>query len=118
MTIATCDMKAEGQIPQVLFWRLLNQKCMYHGINKVDFRGFMADEAQTNWNAVREVYFGGKPDPRKERTCFFHWKENLKRHTVDHVAVDFRDESRRRCREWQNSSTLEEAEIKYFEIID
>jgi hypothetical protein len=45
MTIATCDMKAEDGNTQALFWRLLNLTCLEHGVPKVDFHGFMADEA-------------------------------------------------------------------------
>ena len=40
------------------------------------FKGFMADSAQANWNAVRIVYGGGDltvPMEERERTCLFHW---------------------------------------------
>lgn len=99
MTITTCDMKAKDKLPQGLFWKLINNKtCLKYGIETVDFRGFMADGVQTNWNAVREVYSEGKPNPLKEQTCCFHWEENLKRHSIDLVAIEFREESKKRCR--------------------
>jgi hypothetical protein len=45
MIIATCDMKVEDVNTQALFWRLLNLTCLEHGVPKVDFHGFMANDA-------------------------------------------------------------------------
>src|ERR1700738_1277646 len=50
-----------------------------HGIAKVNFKGFMADNAQANWNAVRIIYGSGDPKvPIQEckRTCYFHWTQS------------------------------------------
>ena len=31
-----------------------------NGVSKVNFKGFMADTAQANWNAVRMIYGDGE----------------------------------------------------------
>ena len=76
MTIAVCDMQLEDCTPQVLFWRNLNSVVQRHGVDDIQFKGFMADNAQANWNAVQIVYGGGDPTipmEERERTCLFHW---------------------------------------------
>jgi hypothetical protein len=55
----------------------LNHVMARHCIPHPTFIGFMADNAQANWNVVRIMY--GSRDPKvpmegRERTCFFHWK--------------------------------------------
>ena len=52
MTIAVCDMQSEDCTAQVLFWRNLNLVVQRHGVDDIQFKGFMADSAQANWNAV------------------------------------------------------------------
>ncbi len=42
---------------------------------KLNFKGFMADNTEANWNTVRIVYGSGDPSVRmidKECTCLFH----------------------------------------------
>ena len=77
MTISCCDFQSEDKDAQVLFWQNLNHVIARHDIQHPIFIGFMADNAQTNWNVVCIVY--GLGDPKiptegRERTCFFHWK--------------------------------------------
>ena len=61
MTIAICDMQSEDVAAQTVFWRNLNAVLERHGVENLNFKGFMADCAQANWNAVRIVY--GSSDP-------------------------------------------------------
>jgi hypothetical protein len=56
-------------------WTKLNEMMLKHGFLKPNFKGFMVDSAQANWNAPRIVY--GSRDPYvkmvdKERTYLFH----------------------------------------------
>ena len=46
MTIAVCDMQSEDCTTQVLFWRNLKLIVQRHGLDDVQFKGFMADSAQ------------------------------------------------------------------------
>ena len=56
-------------------WHSLLQVMEVHGYSNITFKGFMADSAQANFNAVRIVF--GSRDPKipmenRERTCQFH----------------------------------------------
>lgn len=48
-----------------------------NGIHVPQFRGFIVDNAQVNYNVLRIVFgpFGDLSQPlsNKERTCLFHW---------------------------------------------
>lgn len=61
MTIVVCEMKEEDTCSQILFWEMLNRTMVDNGHEPADFYGFMADEAQANWLAIRTVY-NGSPD--------------------------------------------------------
>jgi hypothetical protein len=46
-----------------------------NGVEKPNFKGFMADSVQANWNAVQIVYGNGDskvPMENQERTCLLH----------------------------------------------
>jgi hypothetical protein len=52
MTIAICDMQSEDTNFQCIMWRELNDLMAKKGIENTNFKGFMADNAQANWNAL------------------------------------------------------------------
>ena len=84
MTICVCDMKLEMAKHQKQMWRSLPMVMEKHGVKNVNFAGFMADSAQTNFNAICEIFGSGdksKPMKDKERTCQFHWSMALERYT-------------------------------------
>jgi hypothetical protein len=59
---------------QCIMWRKLNAIFEKNELGTPIFKGFMVDDAQSNWNVVRIVY--GTRDPivkmvDKEWTCFF-----------------------------------------------
>ena len=61
-----------------------------NGVLTVNFKGFMADNAQANWNAVKMIYGEGDPSLSMvghERTCLFHWSQNLDKVTQKHIKV-------------------------------
>jgi len=69
---------------QQLMWTKLNETMLKHGFWKPNFKGFMADIAQTNWNVVRIVYGSKDPFVRmvdKECTCSFNWSHSFDKHT-------------------------------------
>ena len=72
MTICVCDMKSEMAEHQNQMWRSLLEVMAQHGYQRVEFYVFMADSAQANFNAVREIFGSGDktiPIAGKERTC-------------------------------------------------
>ncbi len=57
-------------------WTKLNETMLKHEFPKPNFKGFMADSAQANWNAIKIVYGSRDPLVRmvdKECICLFHW---------------------------------------------
>ncbi len=65
-------------------WTKLNGMMQKHDFPKSNFKGFMANNAQANRNAVRIVYGSGDLSMRmidKECTCLFHWIQLFDKHT-------------------------------------
>ena len=84
MTIAVCDMMCEMAEAQEQMWLSILALLKEHGLIDVNFKGFMADSAQVNFNAVLKIFgLGNKnvPMPNKEITCQFHWTMAFDRHT-------------------------------------
>jgi hypothetical protein len=45
------------------------------GVPNPNFKGFMADNTQANWNVMQIAYGNGdptKPMINKQQTCYFH----------------------------------------------
>ena len=61
LTIACCDMQSEDARAHIVFWEILNVVMLENGVPNVNFKGFMADNAQANWIAVRKIYEDGDP---------------------------------------------------------
>ena len=119
MTISCCDFQSEDKDVQVLFYQNFNHVIAQHGIPHPTFIGFIADSAQANWNIVRIVYeFGDPKVPMEgcERTCFFHWKQSLEKHTKSYIKHELHDQYRHLCLEYRNASSMEEAETRYLAI--
>jgi hypothetical protein len=56
MTIVICDMQFEEAEAQQVMWTKLNVTMMKHRFYKPNFEGFMANNAQVHWNAIKVVY--------------------------------------------------------------
>ena len=61
LTIACRDIQSEDGATQILFWKNLKFVMAKNGVPKVNFKGFMADNAKTNWNAMKMIYGDGDP---------------------------------------------------------
>ena len=119
MTIACCEFQSEDKDAQVLFWHNLNQVMAWHGIPHPNFIGFMANSAQANWKVVRIVYVSRDPKvlmEGRERTCYFHWKQSLEKHTKSYIKHELQDQHRHLCLQYWNASSMEEAETRYLAI--
>jgi hypothetical protein len=91
MTIAVCDIQSEDMKVQCIMWRELNDLMAKNGVENTNFKGFMADNAQANWNAIRIVYGSGDPKvpmENREHTCLLHWTTSLRRHTQKYIKPD------------------------------
>ena len=84
MTICACDMMCEMVDAQEQMWLSMVGLLNRHGVKNVNFKGFMADSAQANFNAVRKIFGSGDrsiPMEGKEQTFQFHWSMALDCHT-------------------------------------
>ena len=119
MTIAVCDMQSEDTQSQCLMWNALNRVMTKHGVLVTNFKGFMADSAQANWNAVREIYGTGDPKipmQNRERTCLFHWTKSLEAHTIKLIKTTMQHQHRILCKQYKDAKTEEESERMYLAI--
>ena len=119
MTIATCDMMSEDCDAQILFWRNLNAVMERNGVAAPNFKGFMADSAQANWNAVRIVYGTGNKEDRmedRERTCLFHWTQSMVNNTEKYIPEELWEQHKKMCQQYRAAKTMEEADTLYLAI--
>ena len=104
MTICVCNMKSEMAEHQKQMWRSLLEVMARHGYQSVEFYGFMADSAQANFNAVREIFGSDDktiPIAGKGHTCQFHWSMALDRHIRQHIKPKLRAMHKRLCHEYR-----------------
>jgi hypothetical protein len=119
MTIAVCDMQSEDTKVQCIMWRELNDLIRKNNVENPNFKGFMVDSVQANWNVVQIVY--GSSDPKvpmenRECTCLLHWTTSLKQHTEKYIKPDMQDQHNCLCKQYKDSKTMDEAESRYFAI--
>lgn len=119
MTIVVCDMQSEDTQSQCLLWNALNRVMAKHGVPATNFKGFMADNAQANWNDVRQVYGTGDPKvplQNRERTCLFHWTKSLEAHTIKLIKPTMQHQHKILCKQYKDAKTEEESERMYLAI--
>jgi hypothetical protein len=113
MTIAICDMQSESSDAQTQVWLSMLNILDKNGMSNVNFKGFMCDSAQTNFNAVRILFGSGDPTvpiENKEKTCQFHWRMSLERHTKQLIRLDLQAEHMRLCQEYRKCQSLSDAD--------
>jgi hypothetical protein len=62
----------------------MNHVMFGFGFANPNFKGFMANSAQVNWNVVYIMFNSRDVSMKmvdKEQTCLFHWTQSLDRHT-------------------------------------
>ena len=119
MTIVVCDMQFEDTEVQVQFWSSLNVVMSRHGVENPNFKGFMADSAMANWNAVRIVYGSGSAHEvmdNRERTCLLHWSNSLYKHTHKPIKQSLQQQHIALYKQYKESKSVDEAEIRYLAI--
>jgi hypothetical protein len=97
-------------------WTKLNEMMLKHKFPKANFKIFMANNAQANWNIVKIVYGFEDPYVRmvdKERTYLFHWNHSLDKHTKQLIRPDVQDEHKVFCHQYKNAKLLGELDSHY-----
>ena len=119
LTIACCDMQSEDGTTQTLLWKNLNIVMAENEVLTVNFKGFMADNTQANWNAVIKIYGGGDLSLSmvgRECTCLFHWSQNLDNVTQKYIKASLQFQHKQLCKDYKDAKTMDEAETKYHVI--
>jgi hypothetical protein len=86
-----------------------------NGVLNVNFKGFMADSAQANWNAVKTIYGDGDPNlpmVARERTCLFHWSVSLDKVTQKYIKPSLQFQHKQICKDYKDVKTIDDAETK------
>ncbi len=99
MTIAIY-MQFEDTKVQPIMWKKLNNTMFKHGFPKPNFKGFMVDNMQANWNVVIIVYDSWDVNVKmvdKEHTCLFYWIQSLRMHTKKLIKFEFQDQHKAIC---------------------
>lgn len=84
-----------------------------------NFKGFMANNAQANWNVVHIVYGSNDPNEpmiNKECTCHFHWIQSMDKHKKQQIKLKLREWHKALCYEYKNVASLEEVDAWYATI--
>ena len=90
-----------------------------NGVSKVNFKGFMADNIQANWNAMRIFYIYGDPTlPMVARECtyLFHWYASLDKMTQKYIKPSLQFQHKQLCKDYKYAKTMDDAKIKYYII--
>lgn len=94
----------------------MNLVMVEHTGKAASFFGFMADEAGANWNAVRRVFNDGEEMIERERSCLWHWEDNLCVHTQRYIYGPHEDKHREMCEKWRAAPNKESA-LEHFHRI-
>lgn len=103
----------------MIFQEILNVIMQEIVILSVNLKGFMADNAQENWIAMRKIYGCGDPPIHMEghdHTCLFHWPTNLDKITQKHICLFLQFQHKQPCKEYKDAKSLEKVDIKYHVI--
>ena len=113
MTIAVCDMIYEMAEAQEQMLRSMLLVFNQHGMKNMNFKGFMADNAYANFNAVRRIFGSGDknvPMDGKERTCQFHWSMALNRHTEQLIKPELQGRHIELCNDYRKCRSKADAD--------
>ena len=114
MTICVCDMMCEMANAQEQMWISMLALLKCHGIENVNFKGFMADSVQANFNAIRKIFGSGDKSismEGKERTCQFHWSMALDWHTKQLIKPELQSKHIELCHEYRRCTSKADADL-------
>ena len=114
MTICVCDMMCKMADAQEQMWLSMIDLLNWHGVENVNFKGFMANSAQANFNVVRKI-FGSEdrniPMEGKERTCQFHWSMALDHHTRQLIKPELQTKHIELCNDYWKCRSKADADL-------
>ena len=114
MTICVCDMMHEMADAQEQMWLSMIDLLSRHGVENVNFKGFMADSAQANFNVVMKIFGSGDrsiPMEGKERIYQFHWSMALDRHTRQLIKSKLQARHIELCNDYRKCRSKADADL-------
>ncbi len=87
-----------------------------YGFPKPNFKGFMVDNVQANWNVVQIVYGYGDSYVRmvdKECTYLFHENHSLNKHTNQLIRLELQNEHKVFCHQNKNAKSIVNVDNHY-----
>ncbi len=90
-----------------------------NGVPNPNFKGFMADNNQANWNTMQIMYGSGGPSESmvdREQTYYFHCVRSMDRHTKQQIKPKMCEQHTTLCYEYKNATFLEEIDICFVVI--
>jgi len=100
-------------------WRSLNEVMERNGMVVTNFKGFIGDSAQANWNAIQIIYNSGNLKTEmlnREWMCLLHWNTSMHQHTQKLIKLDMQQQHTCLCKQYKDSKTKEEARTCYLAI--
>ena len=119
LIIVCCDMQSEDGAAQTLFSENLNIVMAENGVSTVNFKGFMPDNVQANWYAVRKICGDDDlsvPMVGRERPCLFHWSQNSDKVTHKYIKAALQFQHKQLCKDYKDAKTMDKANTKYHVI--
>ena len=90
-----------------------------NNVPNINFKGFITNSAQANWNAVRTIYRDDDPSlpmVTRERTYLFYWSASLDKVTQKYIKPSLQFQHKQICKCYKEAKTMDDAEIKYHVI--
>ena len=89
-----------------------------NSVPNINVKGFMANSAQANWNAVRAIYKDGHPSPMvaHKHTCLFHWSASLDEVIQKYIKPSLQFQQKQICKDYKEAETMDDFETKYHVI--
>jgi hypothetical protein len=72
-------------------WTKFNEMMLKHEFPKPNFKGFMVNSTQANWNTIIIVYGLGDPSIKmvdKQCTYLFHWIQSFDKHIKQMIRLE------------------------------
>jgi hypothetical protein len=105
-TIFICELVSEDAHSLQTAWKVMRKICEKNDLGDVQFCGFIADNAQAGWNAIRNEFWGGKVNFEKERSDAFHWSQSVELMTRRGILVAQRNEHKRLLDELKDAQNV------------
>jgi len=97
-------------------WKTFIKIIKKHGALNVNFKRFMVDSTEANFNVVRILFESGDLKilmENWEHTCFYYWTQSFDWHIKKLICLEFHNKHIKVCHDCKNATTLVSTKAKY-----